>query len=124
MFLIDMFNKKTTMPTPEGALPGRADPIPTAETHFVNGRPLKEPARRRPAELTGIVQVESVDRAVADRIGTYLLAAAGSDADGAAVRVEVAYDEARSALKVVVFGDLSRGADLLALLGTLTEAEK
>ena len=23
MFLIDMFNKKTTMPAPEGALPGR-----------------------------------------------------------------------------------------------------
>ncbi|MDR6755282.1 peptide-methionine (S)-S-oxide reductase [Mycoplana sp. BE70] len=43
MFLIDMFNKKTTMPTPEGALPGRPDPIPTAETHFVNGRPLGEP---------------------------------------------------------------------------------
>lgn len=43
MFLIDMFNKKTTMPTPESALPGRPDPIPTAQTHFVNGRPLKEP---------------------------------------------------------------------------------
>lgn len=43
MFLIDMFNKKTTMPTPEGALPGRPDPIPTADTHFVNGRSLKEP---------------------------------------------------------------------------------
>lgn len=43
MFLIDMFNKKTTMPTPEGALPGRPDPIPTAETHFINGHPLGEP---------------------------------------------------------------------------------
>ncbi|MFD1329626.1 peptide-methionine (S)-S-oxide reductase MsrA [Mycoplana ramosa] len=43
MFLIDMFNKKTTMPTPDSALPGRPDPIPTAQTHFVNGRPLKEP---------------------------------------------------------------------------------
>nr|WP_280952673.1 peptide-methionine (S)-S-oxide reductase MsrA [Rhizobium subbaraonis] len=31
------------MPTPEGALPGRPEPIPTAETHFVNGNPLKEP---------------------------------------------------------------------------------
>ncbi len=43
MFLIDMFNRKTTMPAPDGALPGRADPIPTAETHFVNGRPLQAP---------------------------------------------------------------------------------
>ena len=31
------------MPTPETALPGRAHAIPTAETHFVNGRPLKGP---------------------------------------------------------------------------------
>jgi peptide-methionine (S)-S-oxide reductase len=43
MFLIDMFNKKTVMPTPGAALPGRAEPIPTSETHFVSGRPLKGP---------------------------------------------------------------------------------
>ncbi|MHA7969340.1 peptide-methionine (S)-S-oxide reductase MsrA [Rhizobium sp. CAU 1783] len=43
MFLIDMFNKKTTMPTPETALPGRNEEMPTAETHFVSGRPLKGP---------------------------------------------------------------------------------
>ena len=43
MFLIDMFNKKTVMPEPATALSGRPDPIPTAETHFVNGQPLKGP---------------------------------------------------------------------------------
>ncbi|MDY6960849.1 MAG: peptide-methionine (S)-S-oxide reductase MsrA, partial [Pseudomonadota bacterium] len=43
MFVIDMFNKKTAMPTPDNALPGRSDPLPTAQTHFVNGRPLKGP---------------------------------------------------------------------------------
>ena len=43
MFLLDMFNRKTAMPTPGNALPGRPEPIPTAETHFVNGRPLKGP---------------------------------------------------------------------------------
>jgi peptide-methionine (S)-S-oxide reductase len=35
--------KKPEMPTPGAALPGRPDPVPTAETHFVNGRPLKGP---------------------------------------------------------------------------------
>jgi len=35
--------KKLQMPTREDALPGRAFAIPTAETHFVNGRPLKGP---------------------------------------------------------------------------------
>jgi peptide-methionine (S)-S-oxide reductase len=43
MFLIDMFNKKTAMPTPEQALPGRAEPIRTSETHHVNGASLKGP---------------------------------------------------------------------------------
>ncbi len=43
MFLTDLFNRKTAMPTAETALPGRADPIPTAEHHFVNGRALKGP---------------------------------------------------------------------------------
>lgn len=32
--------KKVEMVTPATALPGRAAPIPTAETHFINGRPL------------------------------------------------------------------------------------
>ena len=32
---------KTRMITPQEALPGRADPIATAETHAISGRPLK-----------------------------------------------------------------------------------
>jgi len=37
------FLNKTAMPRPDEALEGRAAPIPTAETHFVNGQPLKGP---------------------------------------------------------------------------------
>jgi peptide-methionine (S)-S-oxide reductase len=37
------FSRKTAMPAPGAALPGRAEAIQTAETHFVNGRPLKGP---------------------------------------------------------------------------------
>ena len=37
------FSKKATMPTPDSALEGRAFALPTAETHFVNNRPLKGP---------------------------------------------------------------------------------
>jgi peptide-methionine (S)-S-oxide reductase len=38
------FGKKSLeLPTAETALPGRAHSIPTAETHFVNGHPLKAP---------------------------------------------------------------------------------
>ena len=35
--------KTTTLPGADEALPGRADPIPTAARHFVNGHPLKPP---------------------------------------------------------------------------------
>ena len=37
------FRKPAELPTAETALPGRPDPIPTADTHFVNGRPLHGP---------------------------------------------------------------------------------
>jgi peptide-methionine (S)-S-oxide reductase len=35
--------KPTALPTAAEALPGRPNPIPTAERHFVNGRSLHEP---------------------------------------------------------------------------------
>jgi peptide-methionine (S)-S-oxide reductase len=35
--------KPLTLPSTQDALPGRAQPIPTAERHFVNGRALKPP---------------------------------------------------------------------------------
>ena len=34
---------KLSMPTPESALPGRPEALPTAEEHFVNHHPLKGP---------------------------------------------------------------------------------
>src|SRR5829696_4090928 len=41
--LMFSFKKKLDIPAPGEALPGRATPIPTADRHFVNGRPLKGP---------------------------------------------------------------------------------
>jgi peptide-methionine (S)-S-oxide reductase len=38
-----LFKKTLELPTEAQALPGRAHPIPTAETHFVNGHALKGP---------------------------------------------------------------------------------
>jgi peptide-methionine (S)-S-oxide reductase len=35
--------RKTTMPNPARALPGRDEPIPTAERHHLNGQPLHGP---------------------------------------------------------------------------------
>ena len=36
-------SKRGSMPSADEALPGRAQPIATAATHYVNGRPLKGP---------------------------------------------------------------------------------
>ncbi|APX89397.1 peptide-methionine (S)-S-oxide reductase [Brevirhabdus pacifica] len=41
--MFSFMKKKTEHVTADSALPGRAAPIPTAETHFVFGRPLKAP---------------------------------------------------------------------------------
>jgi peptide-methionine (S)-S-oxide reductase len=38
-----LFRKKAEMPAPEAALKGRAQPIATAERHFISDRPLKGP---------------------------------------------------------------------------------
>jgi peptide-methionine (S)-S-oxide reductase len=43
MNILNLLGRKPAMPTAAEALPGRAEPIPTATSHFVNGRPLKGP---------------------------------------------------------------------------------
>jgi peptide-methionine (S)-S-oxide reductase len=42
MFLFGL-GKKTSMPSPQEALPGRSESMPVPEKHFVNGNPLKRP---------------------------------------------------------------------------------
>lgn len=37
------FGKKQTLPTQSDALPGRAEPMPVTNRHFVNGNPLQPP---------------------------------------------------------------------------------
>ena len=43
MFILNDSSAKMRLPTPDEALPGRADPIPTSTRHFVSGRPLHGP---------------------------------------------------------------------------------
>jgi peptide-methionine (S)-S-oxide reductase len=37
------FGKKQVIPSPQEALPGRSEPMPVPERHYVNGNPLKPP---------------------------------------------------------------------------------
>ncbi|WP_455211774.1 peptide-methionine (S)-S-oxide reductase MsrA [Kaarinaea lacus] len=38
-----MYEKKTTMPSPKDALPGRSEEMKVPDKHFVNGNPLRPP---------------------------------------------------------------------------------
>ena len=41
--MLELFRRKMQMVAPQDALPGRATPIPTAQTHFLSGLPLHAP---------------------------------------------------------------------------------
>ncbi|MGL5010799.1 MAG: peptide-methionine (S)-S-oxide reductase MsrA [Paracoccaceae bacterium] len=41
--MFSLFRKSSEMVTAADALPGRPEPLPTAETHFLTGTPLKSP---------------------------------------------------------------------------------
>jgi peptide-methionine (S)-S-oxide reductase len=43
MALFGLFNKKSALPSPEEALPGRSTAMPVPAKHFVNGNPLTPP---------------------------------------------------------------------------------
>ncbi len=41
--MFSLRRKPAPVPSPEDCLPGRETPLPTADTHYVNGRPIKPP---------------------------------------------------------------------------------
>jgi excisionase family DNA binding protein len=88
------------------------------------GLPVTDPRPDRPAELSGVAELGGVDRATADRIATLVLASVNGprDAGERPLRVETIYDKERSTMKIIVFGDLAAGADLLRLVADFAEA--
>ncbi|MEO3746220.1 helix-turn-helix domain-containing protein [Plantactinospora sp. B5E13] len=75
------------------------------------------PAGRSPVEVSSIVQVDGVDRAAADRLGTFVLATANTAADPAhPLRVQTVHDEERNRMKIVILGGAADTADLLRLV--------
>ena len=67
--------KKSAMPAPGTALPGRPDPIPTAEDHFVFGRPLKALPEGMAQAMFGMGCFWGVERMFWKLPGVYLTAA-------------------------------------------------
>ncbi|GAA4212975.1 helix-turn-helix domain-containing protein [Actinocatenispora rupis] len=76
-----------------------------------------EPAGPATVEVSSIVQIDGVDRATADRLGTFVLAGVNTGHDPAhPLRVQTIHDEERNRMKIVVLGDAAATADLLRLL--------
>lgn len=74
----------------------------------------------RHVEVSSIVQVDAIDRAGADRISTHLHAAINQGGLGR-LRVESAYDQDRSSLKLIILGDPEVTADLLRIVSLLAK---
>ncbi|MET8310896.1 helix-turn-helix domain-containing protein [Micromonospora sp. NPDC005173] len=77
-----------------------------------------------PAEVSSIMQVDGVDRAAADRLGTLMLASANTGHDPAnPLRVQTVHDEERHRLKIIILGDPAATAELLHLLDAVLNAD-
>ncbi|SCE78108.1 DNA binding domain-containing protein, excisionase family [Micromonospora coriariae] len=77
-----------------------------------------------PAEVSSIVQIDGVDRAAADRLGTLVLASANTGHDPAnPLRVQTVHDEERRRMKIIILGDPAATAELLHLLDAVLNAD-
>ncbi|MGQ5263621.1 helix-turn-helix domain-containing protein [Micromonospora sp. ZYX-F-536] len=77
-----------------------------------------------PAEVSSIVQIDGVDRAAADRLGTLVLASANTGHDPAnPLRVQTVHDEERHRMKIIILGDPASTAELLHLLDAVLNAD-
>lgn len=72
-----MFNlrEKAAMPAPGATLPGRESPIPTAEAHFLSGRPLKDIPVKYEKSMFGMGCFWGVERMFWDLPGVWITAA-------------------------------------------------
>jgi excisionase family DNA binding protein len=84
------------------------------------GRAVTPPRGRAAVEVSSIVQIDDVDRALVDRVSTLVMSSAGGGAqDDGRLRVEMAYDEGRARMKIIVLGGPESTAELLRLIGAL-----
>ena len=85
--------------------------------------PAAAPLRGQ-AEVSSIVQIDGVDRAGADRLGTLVLTSANTAHDQAhPLRVQTVHDEERHRMKIIILGDPAATAELLHLLDAVLNAD-
>jgi excisionase family DNA binding protein len=80
-----------------------------------------QPVAGRHVEVSGIVQVDDVDFTAMSKISGMVMAFVATPYEGERLRVETVYDQDRASLKVIVVGGLTRTADLLKFIKTISE---
>ncbi|MEV0704618.1 helix-turn-helix domain-containing protein [Saccharopolyspora sp. NPDC050389] len=102
---------------------GKQYRIARADLNALTGHPQAPPARPTSAavEVSSIVQIDGVDRAAADRIGTLVLAEANSAPHP--LRIQTVHDEERSRMKIVILGGAAATAEVLHLLDAVLDGD-
>lgn len=99
---------------------GKQYRIAHADLGALTGAPTS--ARHATVDASSIVQIEGIDRAGADRLGTLVLAAAQSHSGAAPpLRVQTVHDERRHRMRIVILGGLADTAELLHLLAAVVD---
>ena len=75
----------------------------------------------RHIDVSSIVQIDDVDFATMSKISGMIMAVVSTPYEGERLRVETIYDRDRASLKVIVVGGLTRTADLLKFIKTISE---
>jgi excisionase family DNA binding protein len=108
---------------------GKQYRIAREDLEVLTGRPTTTPSedarRHRHVEVSSIVQVDAIDQDTANRVATMVMASLNGRQQGdAPLRVQTAYDEERASMKIVVLGDVEDTAELLRIIGALTEVDR
>ncbi|MGN9808208.1 helix-turn-helix domain-containing protein [Micromonospora sp. BQ11] len=96
---------------------GKQYRIARADLDALTGRPQPTPDGAASVEVSSVVRIDDVDRAAADRLGTFVLAGANTNHDPAdPLRVQTVYDEERQRMTIMILGGPAATAELLGLL--------
>jgi excisionase family DNA binding protein len=106
---------------------GKQYRIAQADLEALTGQPVASSGVRqgaRRAEVSSIVDLEGIDRALADRVMTLVISVsqAGRGSSGR-LRLETVHDPERARLKIIIVGGVADTAELLKLIDALVEGE-
>jgi excisionase family DNA binding protein len=94
---------------------GKQYRIARADLDALTGGPMGASPSMPRVQVASVLEIDSVGRASADRLSNTVMAAAKG------IRIETLYDQERTHMKIVIFGDAPSTAAMLHLIQTLVE---